>query len=198
MQSAFKSLLNVAVLHAVGQGKLSLEQSVHSLPSDTYKDTFSPLQDMYPAANVDVPLRQLPELWVGHPDNTANDILLRQMGGTAPVQQYLDSLGLQGIQIRDSEASMHDDERRQYRNTGEPATFVKLLCMLAENSLLTHGNTKYLLSIMSSSPSFPNRICGLLPAGTIVAYKTGTAGYNNNMAAATNDVALITLPTGGA
>jgi hypothetical protein len=42
------------------------------------------------------------------------------------------------------------------------------------------------------------RMVGLLPAGMIVAYKTGTAGYNNNMAAATNDVALITLPTGGA
>ena len=163
MQSAFKFLLNVAVLHAVGQGKLSLEQSAHSLPSDTYKDTFSPLQDMYPAANVDVPLHPSPELLVGHPDNTASEILLRQMGGTAPVQQYPNSLGLQGVQIRDSEASMHDDERRQYRNTGEPATFVKLLCMLAENSLLTPGNTKYPLSIMSSSHLFRTGYAGCYP-----------------------------------
>ena len=134
MQSAYKLPIGVAVLHAVELGKLSLDQPVRFLPSDIYKGSFSPLQDQYPAANVDVPLRQLFELSVGRSDNTATDILIRLLGGTQAIQHYLDSLGLQGFQIRDSEASMHDDERRQYRNYGEPATVVKLLRMLAERS----------------------------------------------------------------
>ncbi|WP_236657096.1 serine hydrolase [Acidisarcina polymorpha] len=91
------------------------------LPSDIYKDTYSPLQDSHPKANVDVPLHELLELSVGRSDNTATDTLLRLMGGTVPVQNYLDTLGLQGIQIRDTERSLHDDERRQYRNFEEPA-----------------------------------------------------------------------------
>ncbi|WP_236657329.1 class A beta-lactamase [Acidisarcina polymorpha] len=196
MQSAFKLPLGLAVLHAVEQGQLSLDQQVRFLPSDIYKDTFSPLQDMYPNANVDVPLRQLLELSVGRSDNTATDILLRLMGGTGPVQSYLDTLGLQGIQIRDSERSLHDDERRQYRNFAEPAAFVKLLRLLADTSPLNAEHAQYLLAIMTASPSGPKRLKGLLPAGTIVAHKTGTSGYENGMAAATNDVGLITLPDG--
>jgi beta-lactamase class A len=196
MQSAFKLPLGLAVLHAVEQGQLSLDQQVRFLPSDMYKDTFSPLQDMYPNANVDVPLHQLLELSVGRSDNTATDILLRLMGGTKPVQSYLDTVGLQGIQIRDSERSLHDDERRQYRNFAEPAAFVKLLRLLADASPLNAEHTQYLLDIMRTSPSGPKRLKGLLPAGTIVAHKTGTSGYENGMAAATNDVGLITLPDG--
>lgn len=196
MQSAFKLPLGVAVLHAVELGQLSLDEQVRFLPSDIYKGTFSPLQDMHPEANVDVALHELLELSVGRSDNTATDILLRLMGGTEPVQRYLNTLGLQGLQIQDTERSLHDDERRQYRNFGEPAAFVKLLRMLADRSPLNAEHTKYLLEIMTASPSAPKRLKGLLPAGTVVAHKTGTSGYDNGMAAATNDVALITLPDG--
>jgi beta-lactamase class A len=36
----------------------------------------------------------------------------------------------------------------------------------------------------------------LLPAGTIVAHKTGTSGTVDGLSRATNDVGLITLPDG--
>ena len=49
---------------------------------------------------------------------------------------------------------------------------------------------------MTATPSAPKRIRGLLPAGTVVAHKTGTSGYDNGTAEATNDVGLITLPDG--
>jgi beta-lactamase class A len=68
--------------------------------------------------------------------------------------------------------------------------------MLAETSPLNVEDTRYLLAIMTASPSAPKRMRGSLPAGTIVAHKTGTSGYENGMAAATNDVGLITLPDG--
>ena len=196
MQSAFKLPLGVAVLHEVELGRLSLDQQVRFLPSDIYKGTYSPLQDMYPNAGVDVPLRQLVELSVGRSDNTATDILLRLLGGPAVLQKYLDSLDLHGFHVQDSERSLHDNERRQYRNYAEPAAFVQLLRMLADNSPLNHEHTQYLLGIMTASPSGPKRLRGILPEGTQVAHKTGTSGYENGMAAATNDVGLIQLPDG--
>jgi hypothetical protein len=49
---------------------------------------------------------------------------------------------------------------------------------------------------MTASPSGPKRLRGLLPEGTSVAHKAGTSGYENRMAAATNDVGLVTLPDG--
>ena len=38
-----------------------------------------------------------------------------------------------------------------------------------------------------------NRLKGQLPKNTIVAHKTGTSGINNGIAAATNDVGVITF-----
>jgi len=37
---------------------------------------------------------------------------------------------------------------------------------------------------------------GLLPAGTVVAHKTGTSGTEKRITAATNDIGIITLPDG--
>jgi beta-lactamase class A len=43
----------------------------------------------------------------------------------------------------------------------------------------------------------PGRLKGLLPEGTIVAHKTGSSGKNESgLAAATNDVGIVTLPNG--
>jgi beta-lactamase class A len=49
---------------------------------------------------------------------------------------------------------------------------------------------------MLEASSGPNRIKGLLPAGTPVAHKTGSSGVEWGMIPATNDVGLITLPDG--
>lgn len=40
------------------------------------------------------------------------------------------------------------------------------------------------------------RIKGLLPERTVVAHKTGTSSTVNGVTAATNDVGLVTLPSG--
>jgi beta-lactamase class A len=49
---------------------------------------------------------------------------------------------------------------------------------------------------MTGSTS-PRRIQGLLPAGTVVAHKTGTSNTNAaGITAATNDVGFVTLPNG--
>jgi beta-lactamase class A len=194
MLSTFKLPLGVFVLNEVEKGKLSLDQKVRFLPSDMYKGTYSPLQDEFPNANVEVPLRKLLELSVGNSDNPATDILLRIVGGPKQVQQYLDSLGLQDLQVRNSERDMHDDPHVQYLNWGEPAAFVKLLRMLADKPPINPEHTKYLLKIMADSPSGSKRLRRLLPEGTVVAHKTGSSGYEGGKATATNDDGLIMLP----
>jgi CubicO group peptidase (beta-lactamase class C family) len=60
MQSVFKVPLALATLHLVEQGKLSLDHPVRFLASDRIlPNTYSPLQDKYPEANVDIPLQEL-------------------------------------------------------------------------------------------------------------------------------------------
>ena len=42
----------------------------------------------------------------------------------------------------------------------------------------------------------PKRLKGLLPAGTVVAHKTGTDATRNGLTRATNDIGIINLPDG--
>jgi beta-lactamase class A len=195
MQSTFKFPLALAVLHQVELGKLQLDQPVRFLKSDR-SETFSPLQQEFPDADVDVPLRKIIKLTVETSDNTAADIQLRLIGGPAVLQQYLDSLGLSAIHQQDTEHSLHGDQKLQYRDYAEPAAMVALLRMFADHSPLNIEHTALLNGWMLEATSGPKRIKGLLPAGTPVAHKTGSSGVEWGIIPATNDVGLITLPDG--
>jgi beta-lactamase class A len=195
MQSTFKFPLALAVLHQVELGNLQLDQPVRFLKSDRYA-TVSPLQDEFPEADVDVPLRKIIKLTVKNSDNIGANILLRLIGGADVLQQYLDSLGFSAIRQQDSERDLHEDPQLQYRDYAEPASMVPLLRLFADHSPLNPEHTALLNEWMLATSTGPKRIKGLLPANTPVAHKTGSSGEVWGMIPATNDVGLITLPDG--
>ena len=196
MQSVFKLPLALAVLHQVEQKKLALDQPVRFLPEDRIlPKTYSPLQDKYPDADVDVPLRTLLQMAVSVSDNAAADILLRLAGGPNVVSQYIAALGITGFHLQDNEHAMHRDVTVQYRNWFEPRGAVQLLRRISDGSPLTAEHTGLLLDWMRSSAR-GKRLQGDLPDGTSVAHKAGTSGVDNGLAHATNDIGLIALPDG--
>ena len=196
MQSVFKLPLALAVLHQVEQGRLGLGQSVRFLPQDRIlPHVYSPLQDQYPNADVDVPLRELLRLTVSLSDNVAADILLRLVGGPQTVDTYIAGLGIRGFHLQDNEAELHHDVSAQYRNWFEPAGAVQLLRRISDRSPLTAEHTQLLLAWMT--PGVPTqRLDGDLPLGTRVAHKSGTSDVDHGVAHATNDIGLISLPAG--
>ena len=196
MQSVFKLPLAVTVLHQVEQGALSLDQPVRFLPQDRIlPHVYSPLQDRYPDAGVDVPLRELLRLDVALSDNVAADILLRLVGGPKVVNAYIAGLGISGFHLEDSEAVLHQEMSAQYRNWFEPAGAVQLLRRISDNSPLTREHTD-LLSGWMTSDLRTKRLEGDLPTGTRVAHKAGTSDVDRGVAHATNDIGLIPLPDG--
>lgn len=197
MQSVYKLPTAMAALHAVEQGKLRLDQKLRFLPSDIQApDEYSPLKDAHPHGNIDIPLEDLLRAMVTQSDNVANDIVMRALGGPSVSDAYMRSLGIQGMQIRDNEKTLNNDERLQERNTATPRALVDLLRMLADHSPLNPEHTQLILGWMTGSQTGNSRIKALLPPGTIVADKTGTAGAMRTHTDATNDAALITLPDG--
>ncbi|HWZ99512.1 MAG TPA: class A beta-lactamase [Candidatus Dormibacteraeota bacterium] len=197
MQSVFKLPLALCALHQIEQGKFSLDQPIRFLPSDLFpQGTYSPLQDKYPNADVDVPLRELLRLAVSFSDNAAADIVLRLVGGPAAVDAYIKSLGIKGFHLEDGEHGLQRDVTAQYRNWFEPAAAVHLLRRIGYSSPLTPEHTELLLNWMKDSPTGPNRIKGALPAGTIAMHKTGTSGTQGGKTPATNDIGLIVLSDG--
>ncbi len=196
MQSVFKLPLVLTVLRQIEQGKFSLDQPVRFRPEDRIlPHVYSPLQDKYPGAGVDMPLRELLRLTVSLSDNVAADILLRLAGGAKVVDTYIAGLGVRGFHLRDSEAVLHHDRPAQYRNWFEPAGAVQLLRRISDNSPLTSEHTQLLIGWMT--PADPTkRLEGDMPAGTRVAHKSGSSDVVGGVAAATNDIGLIPLPDG--
>lgn len=195
MQSVFKLPLALTILHQVEQGRFNLDQSISFQKSDLIlPKPYSPLQDKYPEAGVEVPLGDLLEMTVSLSDNTAADMLLRLAGGAKVVGDYIASLGIRGFHLKDGESALHRDHALQYRNWFEAQGAIRLLRAISDHSPLTAGHTALLLAWMRSSRA--SRLGLNLPEGTTVAHKAGTSGVDHGIAAATNDIGLITLPDG--
>jgi beta-lactamase class A len=67
---------------------------------------------------------------------------------------------------------------------------LKLLLAIDGGTAMSPESREFLLGVMSRTRTGAGRIKGLLPNGTLVAHKTGTAG------GIANDVGYVTLPDG--
>jgi beta-lactamase class A len=83
------------------------------------------------------------------------------------------------------------------RDTGTPNGTVQLLARLFQGDALSKSSTALLIGILKETTTGPARIKGLLPAGTVVAHKTGSSGTIQGFTTATNDSGVIFLPKGG-
>ena len=90
----------------------------------------------------------------------------------------------------------------QYENWATPEAAVDLLELISPfspNDGRDHkldATFELIYQRMLESVPGANRLKGLLPPGTPVAHKTGTGGARNGVTSATNDVGIITLPSG--
>jgi beta-lactamase class A len=204
----YKYPLALTVLHLADIGKLlpnqrpgestdvTLDRTVRFLPGDIIPGAYSPLQDRYPNANVDVTLRELVQLAVGQSDNGAEEVLLRIIGGPPVVQSYIHSLGISAFNLLDSEGDLERDENLQYRDWIEPAAAVQLLERLVKNPPISPVANAFLVQTMTDAGTGPHRLRAGLPPGTVLSHKTGSSGTHGGITAATNDIGLVTLPDG--
>jgi len=197
MQSVFKLPLALTALHIVEESHVPLDEPVHFMLGDRIlPDTYSPLQDKYPEANVEVPLQELLRLSTSLGDNVAADMLLQIVGGPSAVNSYIASLGVTGFHLQVSEHAIHRDPKAQYLNWFEPAGAVELLRRINDYPPLTPQHTQLLLTWMRDNPNGARQLKGNLPPNTMVMHTTGASATFEDITPATNDIGLITLPDG--
>ncbi|HEX6223530.1 MAG TPA: class A beta-lactamase, subclass A2 [Chryseolinea sp.] len=195
MQSVYKFHLALAVLAAVENGKLSLDQKVLIRQEDFFPNTVSQIAEKYPKGNVELTIEELLFYTVATSDNNGCDILFRMLGGPDKVQDYIHALGITDVAIVNTEAEMHRDWNAQFNNWTTPKATVNLLNLFYQNKILSSRSTALLVKIMEQTSTGKHRIKGHLPAGTVVAHKTGMGG-KNDIISAINDVGIVTLPSG--
>ncbi|HYW08797.1 MAG TPA: class A beta-lactamase [Longimicrobium sp.] len=82
------------------------------------------------------------------------------------------------------------------RDRATPVAMAELLARFETGRVLGAPSTRSLREMMVKTPTGLARLRGRLPAGTVVAHKTGTAASYGNVTAAVNDAGIITLPNG--
>jgi len=195
--SVFKFHIACAVLDLVDKGKLSLDQKLFFKKEDMLENTWSPIREKYPDANISLTLGEVLDYTVALSDNNGCDLLLKLIGGTQTVQKFMDSKGVKGFQIKRNEDDMHKNWKTQYDNYSTTNSAVQLLKKFYDGKLLSKKSTDYLMQIMIGTKTGTNKIVEQLPKNTPVAHKTGASGKNDvGLTVAENDMGIITLPNG--
>jgi len=106
------------------------------------------------------------------------------------------SLGFQTLDIHATVAEYV--KGRKQPNTGSAEDLTRLLVQLHQGKILESPQQNRLTGFMQRATTGLHRLRGDLPSDTLVADKTGSGGKDpvTRVAKATNDVGIITLPSG--
>ncbi|MDQ4122041.1 MAG: class A beta-lactamase [Acidobacteriota bacterium] len=195
MQSVYKLPIGMAVLSQVDAGKIKLNQKLRIEKADILKTSRILTVENY-RNGTEQTIEELLRLMVSESDNTASDALLKLVGGPDSVMQFLNKNRISGIEVANYEKEFAGNSKVQYNNWATPEAAVELLRALHEARGLSQRSRSLLLKFMTDSPTGPRRLKWLLTKDAIVAHKTGTSGTKNGLTAATNDIGIITLPSG--
>jgi beta-lactamase class A len=194
MQSVYKVPVAMAVLRQIDAEKARLSQVMHIRRADLVMKVHSPIRDQNPNGT-DLTVRELLRAAIVESDGTASDMLL-QLAPPAEVTKMLRRLGIDGMTVAATERAMAANEMVQYRNWSTPRAAVQLFRSLQRGLGVSAPSQTLLLGWLTETTSGANRIKARLPAGTVVAHKTGLDNTRNGLTRATNDVGIATLPNG--
>ena len=194
LYSVFKLPLAVAILKDVEENKLRLDQKIHVTPAEIVPGT--PENTALWVNPIDRTIPELIEVSIARSDNTSTEKLLQLVGGPLKVTERMRSLGFQNLDIH---STIRDYVKtRTNPNTGAADDIAQLLTQLHQGKILQPAQQNLLIGSMQRATTGSRRLRGDLPAGTVVADKTGSGEIDatTQRAKAVNDVGIITLPSG--
>lgn len=178
----------------VEENRLRLDQKIHVTPAETVQGTMG--NSALWKKPVDVTVEQLIDYAISRSDNTSADKLVQLAGGPLKVTERMRSLGFQNLDIHITSGEFV--KTRQNPNTGSAEDLAKLLAQLHQGKILQTAQQNLLIGSMQRGTIGLHRLRGDLPRDTLVADKTGSGEPDSvtRVAKVTNDVGIITLPSG--
>ncbi|WAZ21608.1 class A beta-lactamase [Streptomyces cinnabarinus] len=188
MCSLFKTLAAAAVLRDLDRDGEVLNSRLHY----TEADLVAPVPDVIREHLSDgMTVAALAELAITHSDNTAGNLLLRELGGPTAITRFARSLGDRVTRLDRWEPELNTAEPWRVTDTTSPAaigrTYARLVLGDALNPRDRELLTEWLLRNTTSAARFR---AGLPPAWTL-GDKTGSGSYGT-----ANDVGVAWTETG--
>ena len=185
--STFKMYLAAATFLRVQAGEERLDRMIAVTRADMVNH--APVTE--PAIGSSLSVERLMQAVVEVSDNPAANLLLKANGGIDPMRAFYRGLGDASTTVDRFEPEMNrlDGDKDTITPVQSVANIRRLF--LDNGTPLSEASKDKLLGWMFASPSGPARIKAGVPAGWLVAHKTGTGGYGP-----TNDIGVLYPPTG--
>lgn len=185
--STFKALAVGAVLRTHGRDGID---KVITYSRDDIIDN-SPVTENF--VKIGMSLRELSAATLWYSDNTAANLLLRELGGPDALEDVLEELGDDVTEMDRYEPELSDGVPGDTRDTSTPRALAGDLRKLLLGNALERRERTLLRQWMVTNTTGETLIAAGLPKDWTVADKSGTAGYGGR-----NDIAVVWPDDGGA
>lgn len=183
--STFKCLAAAAVLQRVDRGQSRLEQQIRFDAKDVVAN--SPATKDHVESGMT--LAEICAAALTLSDNTAGNLLLREIGGPAGLTSFARSLGDEITRLDRWEVELNEALPGDPRDTTTPAAMLKNLQRLILGDALSETSRQRLTDWMVANKTGDARLRAGLPRDWRVADKTGAGEHGT-----TNDVGLFWAP----
>lgn len=181
--STFKFLLAAAALRRVDQGQMSLDQVLSFDASDLL--SYAPVAKAN-VAKGGLPLGELCAATVTVSDNTAANVIMRNIGGPQAVTAFARSIGDPDTRLDRIEPDLNSAIPGDPRDTTTPQAITETLIRTLSGSALAPASQQMLENWMVAATTGLKRVRAGMPKNWVVGDKTGT-GANGSA----NVVAII-------
>ncbi|MCM3748865.1 class A beta-lactamase [Paenibacillus pasadenensis] len=152
--------------------------------------SYSPITEKHLSTGLS--LRELCEAAVRYSDNTAGNLLFKQLGGPEGYEAALRQNGNTVTQADRFEPDLNKADPGDPRDTSTPRAIATMLSKFAVGDLLSENKRSIWLGWMSGNATGDELIRAGAPADWKVADKSGAASYGTR-----NDIAVVFPPNGG-
>ncbi|MEB7783467.1 BlaZ-like penicillin-hydrolyzing class A beta-lactamase [Mammaliicoccus sciuri] len=179
--STFKAVSSAMLLEKTPYNELN--KKVHVSKEDIVP--YSPVLEKF--INKDITIKKLIEATMLYSDNTANNMIIEELGGYKEVNKRLKSLDDKTTKPSRMEPELNNYDPKNNRDTSTPQAFGKTLNKLINDGRLSKENKAFLIDLMINNKSGDTLIKKGEPKNFKVADKSGQAITY----ASRNDVALV-------
>lgn len=180
--STFKVIAAGAILHHSLSHPGFLEQRVHYKKSDLV--VYSPISEKHVDSGMTV--AELCAAALQYSDNTSINLLMTLIGGPAAVTAYARSIGDTTFRLDRWETELNSAIPGDVRDTTTPAAMAASLQKLTLGNVLPGEQRQQLVTWMKGNTTGDKRIRAGVPAGSVVADKTGGGDYGT-----ANDIGVV-------
>ncbi|MEU5433648.1 class A beta-lactamase [Streptomyces sp. NPDC020719] len=183
MCSVFKTLGAAAVLRDLDRDGEFLARRIHYTAQDVKDSGYSPITREPENLSGGMTVAELCEYAITYSDNTAANLLLRELGGPTAVTRFCRSTGDRITRLDRWEPELNSAEPWRETDTTTPRAIARTYARLVLGDALVHHDRRLLTEWLLANTTSGERLRAGLPADWRVADKTGGGDYgvNNNV-----------------